>query len=114
MFLMFGRLKVATFQDWFDAMAAKDIDAAMAIVHEDMLMVQNEQLINRDDLREGWLRSMAGDDWIMSDWNIKYMDEHSAAVDFKSIEDGVLLQLRMTVLLKDGLLYRAIVFAEPV
>ena len=57
---------------------------------------------------------MAGDDWIMSDWNIKYMDEHSAAVDFKSIEDSVLLQLRMTVLLKDGLLYRAIVFAEPV
>ena len=114
MFLMFGRLKVATFQDWFDAMAAKDIDAAMAIVHEDMLMVQNEQLINRDDLREGWLRSMAGDDWIMSDWNIKYMYEHSAAFDFKSIEDGVLLQLRMTVLLRDGLLYRAIVFAEPV
>ena len=42
---------MATFQDWFDATAAKDIDAAMAIVHEDMLMVQNEQLINRDVAR---------------------------------------------------------------
>jgi len=30
---------VATFQDWFDAMGAKDIDAAMVIVHKDMLMV---------------------------------------------------------------------------
>ncbi len=79
-----------------------------------MLMVQNEQLINRDDLREGWLRSMADDDWIMLDWNIKYLDEQLAAVDFRSMEDGVLLQLWMTVFLRDGLLYRAIVFAEPI
>ena len=49
--MMFRWLKAATFQDWFDAMAAKDIDAAMAIVHEDMLMVQNELLINRDVAR---------------------------------------------------------------
>ena len=28
-------------QEWFDAMAAKDIDAVMATLHEDFLCVMN-------------------------------------------------------------------------
>ncbi len=34
-------------QEWFDAMAAKDIDAVMATFHEDFLCVMNEQLLTR-------------------------------------------------------------------
>ena len=48
-------------------MAAKDIEAVMATVHEDVLMIQNEQVLDRSDLQEGWVKSMSGDDWIMSD-----------------------------------------------
>ena len=105
---------MASTKDWFEAMAAKDIEAVMATVHEDVLMIQNEQVLDRSDLQTGWLKSMSGDDWIMSDWNLKYEDEHSVAIDFKSVEGGVHLQLRMTMLLKDGLMYRGIIIAEPV
>jgi hypothetical protein len=60
-------ISVASTKDWFEAMAAKDIEAVMATVHEDVLMIQNEQVLDRSDLQTGWLKSMSGDDWIMSD-----------------------------------------------
>ena len=49
-------------QEWFDAMAAKDIDAVMATFHEDFLCVMNEQLLTREDMTEGFQHSMAGKD----------------------------------------------------
>ena len=47
-------------QDWFDAMAAKDIDAVMATFHEDFLCVMNEQLLTREDMKEGFQHSRLG------------------------------------------------------
>ena len=44
---------MASTKDWFEAMAAKDIEAVMATVHEDVLMIQNEQVLDRSDLQEG-------------------------------------------------------------
>ena len=44
-----GVLKMAM-QDWFDAMAAKDIDAVMATYHEDFLCVITEQLLTRENI----------------------------------------------------------------
>ena len=41
-------------QEWFDAMAAKDIDAVMATFHEDFLCVMNEQLYTREDMKQGF------------------------------------------------------------
>ena len=73
-------------QEWFDAMAAKDIDAVMATFHEDLLVVLNEQLLTREEMKEGFQHSMAGEDWIMSDFNIKFEDDHSLSVDFKGSE----------------------------
>ena len=46
-------------QEWFDAMAAKDIDAVMATFHEDFLCVMNEQLYTREDMKQGFMNSMA-------------------------------------------------------
>ena len=99
-------------QDWFDAMAAKDIDAALAEFHEDLLVVMNEQLLTREDMKEGFQRSMAGDDWIMSDFNVKFEDAHSLSVDFKGIDNGVPQQYRMAGVYKDGLLYRLVMYCE--
>ena len=48
-----GVLKMAI-QDWFDAMAAKDIDGVMATFHEDILCVMNEQLLTREDMKQGF------------------------------------------------------------
>ena len=48
---------MATFQDWFDAMAAKDIDAVMATMHEDLLVVLNEQLLTREEKKEGFFEN---------------------------------------------------------
>ena len=70
-------------QEWFDAMAAKDIDAVMANFHEDFLCVMNEQLLTREDMKEGFQHSMAGEDWLMSDFDVKFEYEHSIAFDFK-------------------------------
>ena len=42
--LSLGGLAMAM-QEWFDAKAAKDIDAVMATFHEDFLCVMNEQLL---------------------------------------------------------------------
>lgn len=100
-------------QDWFDAMAAKDIDAVMATLHEDILCVMNEQLLTREDLKQGFQNSLAGEDWIMSDFNVKFEDEHSLTFDFKGTEDGVLHQYRMAAVYKDGLVFRMITYFEP-
>ncbi len=45
-------------QNWIEAMAAKDIDAAMATTHEDILMIMNERVNDRSDLQEHWSQSM--------------------------------------------------------
>ena len=107
-----GVLKMAM-QDWFDAMAAKDIDAVMATMHEDLLVVLNEQLLTREEMKEGFQHSMAGEDWIMSDFNVKFEDEHSLTFDFKGTEDGVLYQYRNAAVYKDGLVFRMISYFEP-
>ena len=101
-------------QDWFDAMAAKDIDAVMATMHEDLLVVLNEQLLTREEMKEGFQHSMAGEDWIMSDFNVKFEDEHSLTFDFKGIENGVQHQYRNAAVYKDGLIFRMISYFEPV
>ena len=44
-------------QEWFDAMAAKDIDAVMATFHEALLFVMNEQLYTREDMKQGFMNS---------------------------------------------------------
>ena len=108
-----GVLKMAM-QDWFDAMAAKDIDAVMATFHEDLLVVLNEQLLTREEMRQGFQHSMAGEDWIMSDFNVKFEDEHSLTFDFKGIENGVQHQYRNAAVYKDGLIFRMISYFEPV
>ena len=108
-----GVLKMAM-QDWFDAMAAKDIDAVMATMHEDLLVVLNEQLLTREEMKEGFQQSMAGEDWIMSDFNVKFEDEHSLTFDFKGIENGVQHQYRNAAVYKDGLIFRMISYFEPV
>ena len=95
-------------QEWFDAMAAKDIDAVMATMHEDLLCVMNEQLLTREEMKEGFQHSMAGEDWIMSDFNVKFEDEHSLTFDFKGTEDGVLYQYRNAAVYKDGLVFRQV------
>ena len=100
-------------QDWFDAMAAKDIDAVMATMHEDLLVVLNEQLLTREEMRQGFQHSMAGEDWIMWDFNIKFEDDHSLSVDFKGTENGVAHQYRMVGVYKDGLMFRQVTYAEP-
>ena len=100
-------------QEWFDAMAAKDIDAVMATFHEDFLCVMNEQLLTREEMKEGFQHSIAGTDWIMSDINVKFEDEHSLTFDFKGIEDGVLHQYRNAAVYKDGLVFRMISYFEP-
>ena len=105
---------MATIQDWFDAMAAKDIDAVMAGFHEDFLGVMNEQLLTREELKEGFQHSIAGTDWIMSDINVKFEDEHSLTFDFKGIENGVPHQYRNAAVYKDGLIFRMISYFEPV
>ena len=99
-------------QDWFDAMAAKDIDAVMATFHEDFLCVINEQLLTREDMKEGFQHSIAGEDWIMSDFNIKFEDDHSLSVDFKGSENGVPHQYRMVGVYKDGLMFRQVTYHE--
>ena len=101
-------------QDGFDAMAAKDIDAVMATMHEDLLVVLNEQLLTREEMKEGFQQSMAGEDWIMSDFNVKFEDEHSLTFDFKGIENGVQHQYRNAAVYKDGLIFRMISYFEPV
>ena len=100
-------------QDWFDAMAAKDIDAVMALFHEDFLCVINEQLLTREDMRAGFQHTMTGEDWIMSDFNVKFEDDHSLSVDFKGTENGVPHQYRMVSVYKDGLVFRQVTYAEP-
>ena len=100
-------------QDWFDAMAAKDIDAVMATYHEDFLCVINEQLLTRENIKEGLQHSMAGTDWIMSDINVKFEDDHSLSVDFKGTDNGVPHQYRMVGVYKDGLMFRQVTYAEP-
>ena len=45
-------------QNWIEAMGAKDIDAAMATTHEDILMIMNERVNDRSDLQEHWSQSM--------------------------------------------------------
>ena len=100
-------------QEWFDAMAAKDIDAAMATFHEDFLCVINEQLLTREDVKEGFQQSMAGEDWLMSDFDVKFEDEHSVAFDHLGTENGVAHQYRSTGVYKDGLLFRMISYFEP-
>ena len=100
-------------QEWFDAMAAKDIDAVMATFHEDFLCVMNEQLLTREDMKEGFQHSMAGEDWLMSDFDVKFEDEHSIAFDFKGIENGRPHQYRMAAVYKDGFLFRMISYFEP-
>ena len=100
-------------QEWFDAMAAKDIDAVMATFHEDFLCVMNEQLYTREDMKQGFMNSMAGEDWLMSEFDVKFEDEHTVAFDFKGTENGVLHQNRMAGVYKDGLLFRLISYFEP-
>lgn len=100
-------------KDWFDAMAAKDIEAVMATMHEDILFVANEQLLTREELKQGFQHSMAGEDWIMSDFNVKFEDEHSLTFDFKGTEDGVPYQYRNAAVYKDGLVFRMISYQEP-
>ncbi len=100
-------------QEWFDVLAAKDIDAVMATFHEDVLCVMNEQLLTREDMKDGFQHSMAGDDWLMSDFDVKFEDKHSFAFDFKGTENGVPHQNRMAVVYKDGLLFRMISYFEP-
>ena len=100
-------------QEWFDAMSAKDIDAVMATFHQDFLCVMNEQLLTREDMKEGFQHSMAGEDWLMSDFDVKFEDEHSIAFDFKGTENGLPHQYRMAAVYKDGLLFRMISYFEP-
>ena len=100
-------------QEWFDAMAAKDIDAVMATFHEYFLCVMNEQLYTREDMKQGFMNSMAGEDWLMSDFDVKFEDEHTVAFDFKVVELGVLHQNRMAGVYKDSLLFRLISYFEP-
>ena len=100
-------------QDWFDAMAAKDIDAVMATFHEDVLTVMNEQLLTREEMKHGFQQSIAGEDWIMSDVNVKFEDDHSLSVDFKGTDNGVPHQYRMVGVYKDGLMFRQVTYAEP-
>ena len=45
-------------QIWVETMAAKNIDAAMATTHEDILMIMNERINDRSDLQEHWSQSM--------------------------------------------------------
>ena len=56
---------------------------------------------------------MAGEDWLMSDFDVKFEDEHSIAFDFKGIENGRPHQYRMAAVYKDGLLFRMISYFEP-
>ena len=100
-------------QKWFDAMAAKDIDAVMATFHEDFLCVMNEQLYTREDMKQGFMNSMAGEDWLMSDFDVKFEDEHSIAFDFKGIENGLPHRYRMAAVYTDGLVFRMISCFEP-
>ena len=102
------------FQRWSEAIAAKDVDAVMATFHEDILCVMNEQLLTREDLKQGFQNSLAGEDWIMSDFNVKFEDEHSLTFDFKGIENGVQHQYRNAAVYKDGLIFRMISYFEPV
>ena len=53
-------------------MAANDIDAVMATFHEDFLCVMNEQLYTREDMKQVFLQSMAGEDSLMSDFDVKF------------------------------------------
>ena len=73
----------------------------------------NEQLYTREDMKQGFLHSMAGDDWLMSDFDVKFEDKHKAAFDFKVVELGVLHQNMMAGVRKDGLLFRLISYFEP-
>ena len=100
-------------REWFDAIAAKDIDAVMATFHEDFLCVMTEQVLTREDMKEGFQHSMAGEDWLMSDFDVKFEDKHSIAFDFKGTENGVPHQYRMAAVYKDGLLFRMISYFEP-
>ena len=54
------------------------------------------------------MNSMAREDWLMSDFDVKFEDEHTVAVDSKVVELGVLHQNRMANVYKDGLLFRLI------
>ena len=73
----------------------------------------NEQLLTREDMKEGFQHSMAGEDWLMSDFDVKFEDEHSIAFDFKGTENGVPQQYRMAAVYKDGLVFRMISYFEP-
>ena len=101
-------------QNWIEAMAAKDIDAAMATTHEDILMIMNEMVNDRSDLQEHWSQSMKEENNFFSDFNLKFEDEYCSAVDFKLVQDGIHLQCRMTYHIKDELVYRGIILAEPI
>ena len=101
------------FQRWSEAIAAKDVDAVMATFHEDILCVNNEQLLTREDVKQATQQTMTGENWIMSDFNVKFEDKHHSVVDCKIVIDGVLYQYRMAVVLKDGLAFRMISYFEP-
>ena len=63
-------------------------------------------------MKEGFQHSMAGEDCIMSDFNIKFEDDHSLSVDFKGSENGVPHQYRMVGVYKDGLMFRQVTYHE--
>ena len=56
---------------------------------------------------------MAAEDWLMSDFDVKFEDKHTVAFDFKVVELRVLHQNRMAGGYKDGLLFRLISYFEP-
>ena len=45
----------------------------------------NFDLIKSQNMKQGFMNSMAGEDWLMSDWDVKFEDEHTVAFDFKRL-----------------------------
>ena len=53
-----------------------------------LLCVNNEQLLTREDVKQATQQTMTGENWIMSDFNVKFEDKHH------SVEEGDLSERR--------------------